>query len=394
MQVRNQTYLRRKNKEEIVKLLRDQSRSYSDIARALQLSNAAIAKIADDLISDNIIRRESDIKGRSGITLSVNAEFGYVLVIDFSRWQINICASDFASRILAQRTVDCVNLDQQSLAQLLAVVHELTKSESLRALELKCIAIATPGKIDAKSGRFILNPRFKNLGEISLQEVFEREFSCRVVVKNDINLALAGEKMYGEPLRDVNNALMLHIDVGTGAALLINGKVYEGSHGFAGEVGFFKLNLLLSDNENYGNMTYSNYYDSISLFGVLGVIQREVAAEHDCVIGQWLKESGGGWEDITIQMMIKAYNLGDPLVVQAINSSARVVGAFVNNIAELLDVDKILLNGSVIDLGEPYLKAVSKCAGGHHVVFSGLRDKATVMGAINAGILAVIQDVI
>ena len=41
MQARNQSYLRRKNKEDIIRLLREQSRSYSDIARVLQLSNTA-----------------------------------------------------------------------------------------------------------------------------------------------------------------------------------------------------------------------------------------------------------------------------------------------------------------------------------------------------------------
>ena len=84
MQVRNQTYLRMKNKEDIINLLREKSRSYSDIARVLRLSNTAISKIADDLISHNLIKREGDTKGRTGITLSINADFGYVLAVDFS----------------------------------------------------------------------------------------------------------------------------------------------------------------------------------------------------------------------------------------------------------------------------------------------------------------------
>ena len=82
MQIRNQTYLRRKNKEEIIKLLREKSRSYSDIARSLMLSNTAIAKIADDLISDGLILRESDTKGRTGIGLRINNDYGYVLAVD------------------------------------------------------------------------------------------------------------------------------------------------------------------------------------------------------------------------------------------------------------------------------------------------------------------------
>ncbi len=64
MQARNQSYLRRKNKEDIIRLLREQSRSYSDIARVLQLSNTAVAKIADDLMEDGLITRQSDTKGR------------------------------------------------------------------------------------------------------------------------------------------------------------------------------------------------------------------------------------------------------------------------------------------------------------------------------------------
>ena len=70
---------------------------------------------------------------------------------------------------------------------------------------------------------------------------------------------------------------MLHVDVGMGAALLIDGKVYEGSHGFAGEIGYFKLNMLLSDENNYGNLNYGNYYDSTSLFSVLSIVKREIS---------------------------------------------------------------------------------------------------------------------
>ena len=84
MQERNQTYLRRKNKEDIINLLRERSQSYSEIARALKLSNTAVGKIADALIADNLILRDGDTKGRTGINLQINADFGYVVAIDLS----------------------------------------------------------------------------------------------------------------------------------------------------------------------------------------------------------------------------------------------------------------------------------------------------------------------
>ena len=63
MQVRNQSYLRRKNKNSILEILRTKTQSYSDIARELKLSNTAVSKIVDDLIEQDLVYRESDAKG-------------------------------------------------------------------------------------------------------------------------------------------------------------------------------------------------------------------------------------------------------------------------------------------------------------------------------------------
>lgn len=386
MQVRNQAYLRRRNKEDIINLLRQQSRSYSEIARVLKLSNTAIANIADDLIADDIICRSSDTKGRAGINLSINSEFGYVIAIDFSRWDVSYCAADFSGRILTRRSLGALQFSYKELEKLINTVYELKEDPSLQGKTLRCISIASPGKIDKESGKFLLNPRFKGLKDISLQEVFAKEFGCLVVVNNDINLALSGEKMYGFSLEEVSNALMLHVDVGTGAALLINGKVYEGSRGFAGEIGYFKLNMLLSDEDNYGNLNFANYYDSTSLYSSLSIVKREIASGAESIIQDWIKKKEIHWDEITIEMMIDAYRKADKLVIKIVHSAAKVIGTFAYCVAELLDVEKIVLNGSVVEFGQNYLDEIGKYTGGYTVVYSTLRSAATVMGAIDVGI--------
>ena len=195
--------------------------------------------------------------------------------------------------------------------------------------------------------------------------------------------------MYGGVLKNVQNALMLHVDVGMGAALLIDGKVYEGSHGFAGEIGYFKLNMLLSDENNYGNLNYGNYYDSTSLFSVLSIVKREISLGTETVLKDWLEASGRSWDDVTIDELLKAYRLKDALVVRAIHSAARVIGTFASSMSEFLDLDTVILIGSVTGLGKEYLKYISKYAKNSPVEFSELGSDATIMGTINAGILAV-----
>ena len=394
MQVRNQSYLRRKNKKSIIDLLRKKTQSYSDLARELKLSNTAIAKIVDDLIEQNIVYRESDAKGRGGINLSINADFGYVIAVDLSRWQISFSAADFGSNILAKRTLDRVCFHKEDIARLLEVIRQLMDDENVKGRTLCCIAIASPGKIDKESGKFILNPRFRELGNISLQTIFEQEFGCMVIVKNDINLALLGEKMYGDVLKDVENALMLHVDVGVGAALLIDGKVYEGTHGFAGEIGYFKMNMFLSEEDNYGNLGYGNYYDVTSLFSSLAIVKRELSLGKKSVLQDWIREKGLSWDDVTITELLEAYRQKDELVVRVIHSAARVIATFASSLSDLLDVEKIVLTGSVIGFGNEYLDYISKFTGEYPIVFSDLAANDTVMGAINAGILGVFDDML
>ena len=156
MQARNQSYLRRKNKEDIIRLLREQSRSYSDIARVLQLSNTAVAKIADDLMEEGLITRQSDTKGRKGITLKINADYGYVIAVDLSGRTLNVCAADFESNVLLSRSIsEVVSFSRSDFDNVISVMREMTLHPALAERKLCCICLATLGKL-SESGEFIL----------------------------------------------------------------------------------------------------------------------------------------------------------------------------------------------------------------------------------------------
>lgn len=83
-----------------------------------KLSNTAIANIVDDLISENVVYRESDSKGRGGINLSINADYGYVVAVDLSRWQIILSAADFGSNILTTATIDDITFKKGDIEKI------------------------------------------------------------------------------------------------------------------------------------------------------------------------------------------------------------------------------------------------------------------------------------
>lgn len=143
-QAKNQSYLRKKNKKDIIWLLRDMSRSYSDIARVLKLSNTAVAKIADDLIADNLICRESDTKGRNGIMLRINSDYGYIFAADLSGRTIKICAADMSGKIILRHTIsDVVSFRRSDFDRMIDQMKEMMHTPQLNGKKLCCIGLAT-----------------------------------------------------------------------------------------------------------------------------------------------------------------------------------------------------------------------------------------------------------
>ena len=384
-QAKNQSYLRKKNKKDIIWLLRDMSRSYSDIARVLKLSNTAVAKIADDLIADNLVCRESDTKGRNGIMLRINSDYGYIFAADLSGRTIKICAADMSGKIILRHTIsDVVSFRRSDFDRMIDQMKEMMHTPQLNGKKLCCIGLATPGKLN-ESGEFLLNPRFKGFGNMSVKEELRKAFGCEVVVKNDVNLAMEGENAYGS-LKEVSNALMLHIDVGTGSAFMLDGKVYVGCHGFAGEIGYFRLNMFSASPDNYDNLYYSNYFDSLSLFSALSILQRETAYGNEGYLSEYVKEKGISCSEIPIEAILEAYRAGDALTQKVLNSSAKVIATVANNLCELLDIDTIVFNGAVTELGQRYLDEIVPYTGNRNVQFSSLMENAALMGALNAGL--------
>lgn len=386
MQGRNQTSLRYKNKEDVINLLRKKSRSYSELARILHLSNTAIAKIADDLIAHDLIKRESDTKGRAGILLSINAGFGYVLAIDLSGKELNLCAADFDGKILLRRTIsEVVTFKRKDFDKVIETMWEMVNAPLLKNQRLCYICVASPGKF-TETGEILLNPRFKGFENVSIKNVLSQTFGCDVVIKNDVNLAMIGEKAYGAALKDVDNALMLHIDVGTGAALMLGGQIYEGSNGFAGEIGYYKLNVLSYNPDNFENLNYSNIYDTLSLFSSLTILRRETQSGAEGYLKDYVQQHNIPAYEINIDTMVEAYRANDPLARTVINSSGRVIGAVASNLTEFLDIDIIVLNGAVVQLGNSFLSAVSEPLGTKTVKYSTLMENATLMGAVYVGL--------
>lgn len=205
------------------------------------------------------------------------------------------------------------------------------------------IGVALPGLIDHVSGRVAHSERMPENMSIEFRALF-REIGLDVILENDANAAAYGEYLAGAG-RGASSLFYAMIDLGVGGAFIFDGRVWRGSSGFAGEFGYVAINedgVRLEDVASADNIVRRTLErlnrDSTSSLGRLNE------------------------EEIGIAEIISAANDGDDLAILMLQRTGHYIGTAVASVINLLNVEKIILGGQVIEAGEHILGAITERA--------------------------------
>jgi len=225
----------------ILNILRErQPISRAGIAQVSGISKPAVSEIVGRLIAKGVIA-ESETGcstcrgGKKPRLLSFCADFRTIIAIDIGGTNIRTALSDLDGVFL--KRVDGSTRSVRSKAGLIALI-----TESIHALgdltpdRTVGIGIGLPGTVDPGSGMIQYIPSF-DLRQITISEELVKTFGWPVFLANDVTLNALGELWKGEA-RGTKNLLLVSLGTGTGSGIILNGQVYEGAHGYAGEIGY------------------------------------------------------------------------------------------------------------------------------------------------------------
>ncbi len=105
----------------------------------------------------------------------------------------------------------------------------------------ECIGISCGGPLDSNTGTIICPPNLPNFKNTPIVELLENEFKIPAFLQNDANACALAEWLFGAG-KGTKNMVFMTFGTGLGAGLILNGKLYEGTNGNAGEVGHIRLN--------------------------------------------------------------------------------------------------------------------------------------------------------
>jgi glucokinase len=164
----------------------------------------------------------------------------YAIGVDLGGTNLRVAAVDDAGKMLAKTALgtevsrgrDVVIDELCRAAQQL--VAEMQKREGPG--ELRGIGVGVPGLIDSETGRMLESPNLPGWDEYDVKGEIERRLGTAVILENDANAAAVGEQWLGAG-RDVESMCLYTLGTGVGGGLVLDGKIWRGWNGMAGELG-------------------------------------------------------------------------------------------------------------------------------------------------------------
>jgi len=342
------------------------------------MSFPAISSNAKGLLDANYILEVGtgdNIIGRKSTLLAFNAERGFIIGVDLGRFRIRMMLADLlGNEVMSTEITNTANHPgegKDSITLIYEQTVDILEKSGKSKDDILCIVIGIPGII--KEGMSYLAPFSEKYLEKDMVETLQDAFEADVILENCVNLGVIGEQWKGAGVNYKEISYVAY-GIGLGSAHIVNGKLYTGANGAAGEIGF-----MVTDPVNIGNK-----YDEV------GSLEESLSVSK---IEQYLKS---GSFDEEIVKLIKSYQDGGDMYARLmIDEIALNFGIMLVNIVSILNPEVIIIAGGLgYNLGKLFLGKWKQTLENQvpfapQLVLSELNHTETMLGAVMTGIIHV-----
>ena len=332
--------------------------SRAEVARMSGLTRTTVGEVVGELIGDGMARevgRGPSTGGKAAILLELVDDARHVIGLDLGETVFRGALLDLRGRVLETVEREVGGLDGLHGEQALSVVHDLVDAlnHGKGGAPLLGIGIGTPGIVDAETGsiRWAVNLDWQDL---PLRDLLAERYDVPVQVANDsraaalaIHLFSGGASATPRPA----NLVAITVGLGIGAGLVIGGELFHGDGFGAGEIGHTTV-------EEDGTECRCGRFGCLETVASSRAILRratEAATRNpESLLGTRLREAG----ELRLEDVAAALQSGDEAARRIAVSAGRSIGQAVAALIGVLDIERVVLHGSVAILGEPWLRAV------------------------------------
>lgn len=358
MIVSPQTNSKTANYMTILTLIRSEGPlSRADLAERTGLSVPTVSTITDDLQKVGLVEdlgQGDSTGGRRPQLYGFNAGVRQIVALSLSKTKLTTALLDMNGNIITryEQTLRVINEPEKGIKEIVAAVENLMASEKVSQKEIAFIGLSVPGVVNSDGDLVISSPL--QWYDIPLGQRLRDHFQLPVLVENDGITAVWAEREMGAGQGRNHIVVFLGQDTGISSGIILNGQIYRGVSGVAGEIGHMVVE------ENGPRCTCGNYGClQVTAIPHVLVLQARAAIE-DGVDTQMARMIHGDLNALTLETVVEALNQGDRVAFNLVDRVSIYLGSAIAKVIHILNPSKVIIGGEFSPFGETLLEPVRR----------------------------------
>lgn len=357
-----------------------------DLSKELNLSVPTVAKFINEMCEDGYIKDYGKLEtdgGRHPILYGLNPESGYFVGVDIKKFSLDIGLINFKGDIVELKMSLPYKFDNtpEALATLCEMVRRFIEQVDEQGnKQILSICINISGRVNPDSG---YSYSVFNFSEEPLSDVLSQKIGYPVYIDNDTRAMTYGEYLQG-CVKGEKDILFINISWGLGLGIIINGKIYCGKSGFAGEVGHINA----FDNEVICHCGKKGCLETEASGSALHrILIERIKRGESSILSERVKNLT---EPLTLDEIIEAINKEDLLCIDIVEGIAQKLGKQIAGLINIFNPEMVIIGGTLSQTGDYILQPIKTAVRKYSlnlvnkdsvIVVSKLQEKAGVVGA-------------
>jgi predicted NBD/HSP70 family sugar kinase len=361
--------------------------SRAALARETHMSTPTVHSIVAHFLAKGVITELGAGKstgGRRPILLELNPNAGYVVGVAISGSSVKVCTSNLRESLICQHSTSAKKLGRgkEAITGIAETVEKVIEMSDLPKDKVLSVGVAVPGIIDPISGELSLAPQL-GWNQIPVGRLLFEKLNIPVYVERNVSAAAFAELQCGVGKDGVRDFVFISISEGIGASIVMDGELYRGSLGAAGEIGYMITDLgWFGARDVTGFGCLETFGDNRALTEALAVDTSKGLMAGDEVDSPALVSVAKGQTSNTLEN---------------VRQTADHLAAALTNIAVLLNPGALVIGGDILEIPvlaefvlnciDERLKQVSPIR--PQLLFSKVRGNTELVGAVSKACLSV-----
>ncbi|MFH0826859.1 MAG: ROK family transcriptional regulator [Candidatus Omnitrophota bacterium] len=367
--------------------------SRPDISKQMGINVVTISNYVDEFIRRNLVyEKELDVSegGRRPVLLDLNPQAGFVIGVGLNLMNMVGLLVDLKGNIVTKTQIARPRASVKEISEcLLEIVREILRRSKEHATSIKGIGVGIAGLVSKKNGSIHWPQKMDHYYtyasvDLPLKDLIEKEFNLPVLIENDASAACFGERWL-DLAHGYKNVIYMFSGVGCG--IMINGEVYRGSSGYAGEVSIYNYKEQDLFSCALGSDCFLKRWEMD--LGIVEDVRQALAHDKEKSVN-FFKLTSSNIENVDLKSVFIAARSKESIAVAALEKAAKRLGIKIAYLVNLFNPQLVVIGGGLEEAGEDFLNKVNmtvkewafrESTEDLKIIFSELRENAVALGS-------------